>query len=118
MKREKSTGQKWILAKHFDLKEATFVILKNHASALVRKEKLSPTTTARKKASRNRFVEKGGVPDRIESFREVDSSEDRSRARPGFVKPIRIGLKKEQNLIESDRSGEERENGIRFQKEE
>ena len=73
-----------------DSKGATFVILKDHASALVRKERLSPTSKAKRDASRNQFVEKDGMPDRVKSFREVDSRQDRSRARPGFVKPIRM----------------------------
>ena len=77
----------------------TFVILKNHASAPIRKERLSPTSKARREASRNEFVEKGGIPDRIKSFREINSREVCPRARPGFVKPIRNGLRKEQNLI-------------------
>ena len=42
-------------------------------------------------ASRKRFVEKGGMPDRVKSFREIDSRRDRLRARPGFVKLIRNG---------------------------
>ena len=61
------------------------------------------------------------MPDRVESFGEIDSRQDRPRARPGFVKPIRNGLRKVQNLIkcrpsraETDLAG--RENGIRFQK--
>ena len=82
-------------------KRTTFVILINHASAPIRKERLSPTNKARRKASRNEFMEKGGVPDRVKSFREIDSRQDRPRARPGFVKPIRNGLRKVQNLIES-----------------
>ena len=45
--------------------------------------------------------EKGGVPDRVKSFREVDCSENRPRARPGFVKLIRDELRKVQNLIQS-----------------
>ena len=45
------------------------------------------------------MMEKGGMPDRVESFREINSREDRPRARPGFVKPIRNGLRKIQNLI-------------------
>ena len=61
----------------------------NHASTPVRKERLSPTSTARREASRNKFVEKGGVPDRVKSFREIDNSRNRPRARPGFGKPIR-----------------------------
>ena len=84
-----------------DSKGTTSVILINHASARVRKERLSPTSKARREASRNEFVEKGGMPDRVTSFREIDSREDRPRARPGFVKPIRNGLRKEQNLIYS-----------------
>ena len=60
--------------------------------------------------------------DRVESFREIDGRADRPRARPGFVKPIRNGLRMEQNLIECRPSRLEtglmgRKNGIRFQKE-
>ena len=83
-----------------DSKGTAFVILKDHTSALIRKKRLSPTSKARREASRNQFVEKGGMPDRVKSFREIDSRQDRPRARPGFVKPIRNGLRKEQNLIE------------------
>ena len=82
-----------------DTKEATFVILKNHTSAPIRKERLSPTSNTRREASRNQFMEKGGMADRVKSFREVDSRQDCPRARPGFVKPIRNGLRKVQNLI-------------------
>ena len=99
------------------------MILKNHASALIRKERLSPTSKARREASRNEFMEKSGMPDRIESFREINSRQDRPRARPRFVKPIRNGLRKVQNLIECRPFSAEtglagRENGITFQKEE
>ena len=45
-----------------DLKETTFVILKNHRSAPVRKERSCPTSKARRKANRNNFVVKGGMP--------------------------------------------------------
>ena len=82
-----------------DSKGTTFVILINHTSAPIRKKRLSPTSKARREASRNEFVEKGGMPDRVKSFREIDSRENRPRARPGFVKPIQNGLRKEQNLI-------------------
>ena len=99
------------------------MILKDHQNAPIRKERLSPSSKARRKASRNEFVEKGGMPDRVKSFGEIDSREDRPRARPGFVKPIRNGLRKVQNLIKCRPSRAEtglagRENGIRFQKEE
>ena len=106
-----------------DSKGTTFVILIDHRSAPIRKERLSPMSKARREASRNEFVEKGGMPDRVKSFREIDSRQDRPRARPGFVKPIRNGLRKVQNLIKCRPSRAEsgltgRENEIRFQKEE
>ena len=99
------------------------MILKNHASVAIRKERLSPTSRARTQTSQNKFVEKNGMPDRVESFGEVDNSENRPRAWLGFVKPIRNGLKKEQNLIKSRSSRVEtglagRENEVRQQKEE
>ena len=75
------------------------MILINHASAPIRKKRLRPTNRARREANRNELVEKGGMPDRVNSFREIDSGENRPRARSGFVKPIRNGLSKEQNLI-------------------
>ena len=75
------------------------MILQTHASAPIRKERLSPTSKARREASRNEFMEKGGMPDRVKRFGEINSREDRPRARPGFVKPVRGGVRKEQNLI-------------------
>ena len=125
MKREKSTGPRTDPCEtpRRTRKERLFVILKDHASALIRKKRLSPTSKARREASRNQFVVKGGMPDRVKSFGEVDSRQDRPRARSGFVKPIRNGLRKVQNLIKCRPSGTEtglvgRKNGIRFQKEE
>ena len=101
------------------------MILKNHASAPIREERLSPTSRARMVASRNKFVEKCWGLDRVESlsFGKIDSSENRPRARPGFVKPIRNGVRKKWNLIKSrpfraETSLARRENGIRLQKEE
>ena len=83
-----------------DSKGTTFVILIDHRSAPFRKERLSPTSKARREASRNQFVEKDGMPDSVKSFSEINSIQDRPRARPGFVKPIQNGLRKIQNLIE------------------
>ena len=71
------------------------MILINHASTPIRKERLSPTSKAKRKASRNEFMEKGGMPDKEW---EINSRENRLRAGPGFVKP-KNGLRKEQNLI-------------------
>ena len=45
------------------------------------------------------FMQEGGMPDRVKSFREINSREDRPRAPPGFVKPIRNRLRKIKNLI-------------------
>ena len=82
-----------------DSKGTNFVILINYTSAPVRKERLSPSSKARRETSRNKFVEKIGMPDRVKSFGEVDSRQNLPRARPGFVKPIRNRLRKVQNLI-------------------
>ena len=106
-----------------DSKGAASVVLKDHRSAPIRKERLSPTSKSRREASRNQFIKKGGKPDRVKSFGEIDSRQDRPRARPGFVKPIQNGLRKVQNLIKCRPSKAEtglagRENGIRFQKKE
>ena len=54
-----------------DSKGTALVILINHRSAPIRKERLSTTSKARREASRNKFVEKGGMPDRVKSFRAV-----------------------------------------------
>ena len=95
MKREKNRANNGSLRNtSTDSKGTAFVILINHVSAPVRKERLSPTSKARREASRNKFVEKSGMPDIIESFREITSREYRPRALPGFVKPIRSGLRK------------------------
>ena len=66
-----------------DSKGMTFVILIDHASAPIKKERLCPTMKARREASQSEFLEKGGIPDRVKSFGEIDSREDRPRARPG-----------------------------------
>ena len=69
MKREKVQGQERILAEHLDrLDSNDFCILINHASAPIRKERLSPMSKARREASQNEFMEKGRMPDRVESF--------------------------------------------------
>ena len=125
MKREtKVQGQEQILAEHLDgLERNGFCDFENHRSVPIRKERLSPTSKARRETSRNQFVEKGGMPDRVKSFREINSTENRPRARPGFVKPIQNGLRKLKNLIKCRPSRAEtgltgRENGITLQKEE
>ena len=53
-----------------DSKGTTFVILTNHASAPIRKERLSPTSKARREASRNEFVEKSGSQTESKTFKK------------------------------------------------
>ena len=88
----------------------------------IRKKRLSPTSKAKREASRNEFMEKCGMPDRVKSFGEINSRVDCPRARPGFVKFIQNELIKIKNLILSKPTRAEtgfvgRENRIRFQKE-
>ena len=51
-----------------DLKGTPFVILKNHAIAHMRKERLSSTSKARREASRNNFMDKGGCQTESKDF--------------------------------------------------
>ena len=125
IKKEKST-----VAKNKSLQNTStgskgtiFVILKNHSSTSVRNERLNPTSKARREDSRNEFVEKRGVPDRVKSFREVVCSENRPRAWPRFPKPIRNRLRKIKNVIRSRPSKAEtglagKENRVQLWKEE
>ena len=53
-----------------DSKGMSFLILKNHANAPIRKERLNTTLKARREASRNEFVKKSEMPDRVESFKK------------------------------------------------
>ena len=101
MKEEQSTGPRTdpCGTSQRTRKERLFLILINHATAPVKEERLSPTSKARKEASRNEFVEKGGMPDRVKSFGEINSRLDRPRAQHGLVKPIRNELRKIKNLI-------------------
>ena len=82
-----------------DSKGTTLVILIDHARVPIRKERLSPTSKARREASQNEFMEKGGTPDRAKSFQKINSRKDQPRAWPGFVKPIQDGQRKIKNMI-------------------
>ena len=64
------------------------MITENDAGMPVKMESLCPTSKARRGASRNKFIEKSGMPDRAISLRKVDRSKNRPRARLGFVKLI------------------------------
>ena len=68
-------------------------------------------------------MEKSERSDRVESFGEIDLTTNCPRARLGFIKPIRNGMRKKQNLIgsrlsmaETDLAG--KENEVRLQKKE
>ena len=75
------------------------MILKNHASAPVRKEKLSPTSKARREAKRNKFVKKDGQSDRVEHINiSFDRSKNCPRTRLRFNKSIQNGLGKVKKL--------------------
>ena len=85
MKREKNRAKNGSLQNtSMDSKGRTFVILINHTSAPIGRERLSPS----REASQNEIMEKGKMPDRVKSFKESNSTENRLTARPGFVKPI------------------------------
>ena len=81
MKREKSTGPR---TDPCGTPRRTRKLCKR----AYQKGKIDSNEQSKKEASRNEFVEKGGMPDRVKSFREVNSRENRPRARLGFVKSI------------------------------
>ena len=65
MRRAKYRGKNGSLGNtSTDSKGTTIVISINHASPPTRKESSSPTSKARREASRNKFLEKGGVLDK------------------------------------------------------
>ena len=66
-----------------DWKETIFVILINHSSAPIKKGRFSPTSKAKREASQNEFIEKGGVLNRVQSFQEINSGENCPRAQLG-----------------------------------
>ena len=68
-----------------DSKRMTSVILINHSSMPFRKERLSPTSKAKRESSQNEFIEKGKMLDSIKSFREINIREDHSRAWPELL---------------------------------
>ena len=104
-----------------DSKGATFMIFKNHATAPVRKERLSPTSKERGGGgSRNEYMKKTEMPNRIKRLRKINRSKNHWRARLGFVQPIYNRLRKLMNLINSKptraQTGLERiENGVKAQ---
>ena len=79
----KIQGQERILGEH--LERTDFCDFENPRKRAYHKGKIESTSKARKEASRNKSAKKGGVPDRVESFGEVDSSKNRPRARHGFA---------------------------------
>ena len=119
----KVLGQELILAEHLDrLERNNFCDFDKPRKRAYQKGKIE-LNKQRREASRNEFVKKGGMPDRVENFREIYCSKGRPRARPGLVKLIRNRLRKIKNLIQSrptrtETGLAERENEIRFQKEE
>ena len=66
------------------------MVLINHASSPIIQERSSPTSKARREASRNECVEKGRVPDRVKSVGEINSGEDRPRAGLGMLNPSKM----------------------------
>ena len=52
----------------------------NHASSPIRKERLSPTSKARREVSGNNIVEKSEMPGGVKSLRKGHGSNDRARA--------------------------------------
>ena len=65
-----------------DSKGTAFVILINHASAPVRKERLSPTSKPRREASRNELMKRAGCQTESKAFE--NSIVERIVRKPGL----------------------------------
>ena len=90
-KREKEQGQEHILVEHLDgLEKNDFVILINHASAPIRRERLSSTSKARREASRNESWRRAGC--QIESKALEISMVERTVREPalGLLNPFEM----------------------------
>ena len=61
------------------------MILKNHASVPGRKKKLSQPNKGRREVSRNKLVEKSGMPDKVKILGKFDSSTVRPIVQLKFV---------------------------------
>ena len=71
-------------------KERLLCDFEKHSSVPIRKE----SKQRKRVASQNKFVKKSRMPDRVESFGEVNSSKNRPRTRLQYVKSIRNRLRK------------------------
>ena len=89
MIKDKEQSLEQILVEHLgDLKGPTGMILNNHASVLVRIERLSPPNKAGRESSRNKLVKENRSPHKIKRIGEVDKGKDCPRACLEFGKPI------------------------------
>ena len=109
-------GQERILVEHLDgLERNDFCDFDKPRKRACQKGKIESNERNKKGGQPRQVCEKGGMPVRVKRFVEINSRQDRPRPRLGFIKPIRNGLRKEQNLIESrpwqagNRPGGERE---------
>ena len=69
------------------------MILKNHASAPIRKERLSPTSKAKREPSRNEPVEEGGMPE-SKAFEKSIVKRIVRELGPGLLNPFEIDSRK------------------------
>ena len=88
-----------------DSKGTTFVILKNHTSVPIRNERWSLTSKANREASRNEFMEKGGMPDRVKSFQEINSRKNCPKIGLGLLNPSEMDRDRYRIWSSVDRPG-------------
>ena len=91
MKREKSTGSRTDSCK---LRTGKFCYFQKPRKRPCQKEKVESNEQTKEGGSRNMFLKKGWMPDRVKSLKKVDRSKNRLGARLGFVKAIRSGLER------------------------
>ena len=102
MKREKTTGLRTDPWEHLGELEKNHFCDVEKLHKHVYQKRFSPANIPKREANQNTFMKKS------ESLREVNRSNNRPRARPGFVTAIQFGLAKIKNLIEGSLSGRNR----------
>ena len=99
MKRKKIQGQELVLVEHLNrLERNGFRDFDKPSKRAYHKGKIESNEQSKEGGQPDQLVEKGGVPDRVKSFQEINSGEDHTRPQLGFAKPILSRPRKEQNL--------------------
>ena len=84
-------------------KRTNFEIFIDHASAPIRKERLSPKSKAKREANQNELMKKGGMPDRVKSSRETIVERIVREPYTGLSNPFKMDRDRNRTRSRADR---------------